>query len=176
MKSFLVLLILVVSQDIKGASTPYSGGASVYDRKAKLIAMHKHGAYYDYDLSEVVSNSYIDILDLSKPEVGIVRIENTPRFIALKWAGNGNFLLGVSNIPDATPNFVIYDNNGVKLTEHYIECTKSKYSPMFCGNNICTDQHWVSGQLKGMEFSFDGALATICIGRYCNTFTIQSKN
>lgn len=150
MKRFVLnLFLLFVSINVFASAGLYSGGVSTYDISNDYIALHSHGVKYKPKENKVVSFSFIELInkDLSYNEAS--RINDTPKFNALKWSEDERFLVGLSNIKQVgMPNIVIYSQNGKLITTESIECSVEFY-PFFCTDN--QELHWSYEQLNDLK-------------------------
>jgi hypothetical protein len=106
-----------------GQLLDYSGKVSVYAKSQNRLALHSHYRYFDKDLKDLKSVSYLQLYD--SDSVGLTPIyykEESPRFLALTWTTNGEYLIGLSTRWQADNYLSVYSAAGLPLTEFTMDC------------------------------------------------------
>jgi hypothetical protein len=130
----------------------YSGKVSVYAKSQNKLALHSHYRYFDKDLKDLKSVSYLELYD--SDSVGLTPIyykEESPRLLALTWTKNGEYLVGMSTRWQAESYLYVYSMAGLPLKEFTMDCDL-----------------WLD-QSKEKELETKSQVFINMLGKFCNT-------
>ena len=118
--ALLISLIAFMSQ--AGQLLDYHGKVSVYAKSRNRLALHSHYRYYDKDLKDLKDVSYLELYDSHNEHLTLTVKDKSPRFLALTWTTNGEYLIGMSSRWQADNYLSVYSAVGLPLKEFTMDC------------------------------------------------------
>ena len=106
-----------------GQLLDYHGKVSVYAKSQNTLALHSHYRSYDKDLKELKDVSYLEFYDGENISFSLAHKENSPRFLALTWTTNGEYLIGMSTHRQADHFLSVYSRTGIPLRAFSMDCS-----------------------------------------------------
>lgn len=100
----------------------YSGKVSVYAKSQNKLALHSHYRYYDKDLKDLKDVSYLELYYSHNDNLTLTVKDKSPRFLALTWTTNGEYLIGMSSRWQADNYLSVYSAVGLPLKEFTMDC------------------------------------------------------
>lgn len=119
--ALLISLTTFVSQ--AGQLLDYHGKVSVYAKSQDRLALHSHYRYYDKDINDLKDVSYLELYDGNSLGLTPFYQESSPRFLALTWTTNGEYLIGMSTHSQADNYLSVYSNAGIPLRTFSMDCS-----------------------------------------------------
>jgi hypothetical protein len=106
-----------------GQLLDYHGKVSLYAKSQKKLALHSHYRYYDKDLKDLKDVSYLELYDSKNGGFTLSYKENSPRFLALTWTTNGEYLVGMSTRWQADNYLSVHSSAGIPLRTFSMDCS-----------------------------------------------------
>lgn len=122
-KLCIVLISLIAFISEAGQLLDYHGKVSVYAKSQNKLALHSHYRSYDKDLKELEDVSYLEFYDGENISFSLAHKENSPRFLALTWTTNGEYLIGMSTHRQADDFLSVYSSKGIPLRAFSMDCS-----------------------------------------------------
>lgn len=118
-----LLISLIAYMSEAGQLLDYRGEVSIYAKSQNKLALHSHYRYYDKDINDLRDMSYIELYDSKNAGFTLSYKENSPRFLALTWTTNGEYLVGMSTRRQADNYLSVYSSAGLPLKAFTMDCS-----------------------------------------------------
>jgi|GEM_PF-4824510 hypothetical protein len=122
-KFFVVLICFSAFISQADQLLDYSGKVSVYAKSQNKLALHSHYRYYDKDLKDLKDVSYLELYDSHNENLTLTVKDKSPRFLALTWTTNGEYLIGMSTHRQAANYLSVYSAAGAPLRAFSMDCS-----------------------------------------------------